>query len=146
MRQFSPVEVAVNRNLLKYAAGTTMFCPECDRIMDAKTTVVATARNGTTVTRCCKCWDVLVAKFFPTTADTLDIVDGRDLWNTKAGRKALFGGQPKAPAPVAPPKTRKALLCVYCGTEYTDRANGPNGEDVACCGEVGHMEWVNETV
>jgi hypothetical protein len=94
MRQFSPLEVTVNRDLLKYAAGRAIFCPQCRKIMDAKTTVIVTTPAGQTWTSCAACWDKVatMARKDARFAE-LDIVDGRDLWNTKAARKHIFGGK-----------------------------------------------------
>jgi hypothetical protein len=45
----------VNRNLLKYAAGTAVTCRGCDDIMDAARTVVVTSPSRTWV-GCARCW------------------------------------------------------------------------------------------
>jgi len=42
----SAVELAVNRELLKYAAGQAMFCPCCKNVMDWRTTTVLTLHRG----------------------------------------------------------------------------------------------------
>lgn len=42
----SAVELTVNRELLKYAAGQTMFCPCCKSVMDWRTTTVLTLHRG----------------------------------------------------------------------------------------------------
>lgn len=42
----SMMERVVNTNLLKYAAGQTMFCPGCKNCMDWRTTTVLTLHQG----------------------------------------------------------------------------------------------------
>lgn len=55
----------VNRQLLKYAAGQAIFCPQCNAIMDCRRTVVATVHRHLegkeeecvqSWTLCAKCW------------------------------------------------------------------------------------------
>ncbi len=51
----------IKRNLLRYAAGRSIFCPYCDVCLDCKRTVVVeitTAKgNQVSKTMCAKCWD-----------------------------------------------------------------------------------------
>ena len=42
----SAVELAVNRELLKYAAGRAVCCPGCGNVMDWRTTTVLTLHQG----------------------------------------------------------------------------------------------------
>lgn len=50
----------IKRNLLRYAAGRSIFCPYCDVCLDCKRTVVVevtTAKgNQVSKTMCDKCW------------------------------------------------------------------------------------------
>lgn len=64
----SIIKTPVESNLLKYAAGQAIFCPNCDNIMDWRRTVVATIhaiKPGAeeqivrSYTVCGKCWDKL---------------------------------------------------------------------------------------
>lgn len=60
------VKKIVNRNLLKYAAGQAIFCPQCNAIMDYRKTVIATIQgikqgesalsNIKTYVICKPCW------------------------------------------------------------------------------------------
>jgi hypothetical protein len=59
------LRAAVNRNLLKFAAGQAIFCQQCNAIMDCKRTVVATIHRHLegkeeeccqSWTLCAKCW------------------------------------------------------------------------------------------
>jgi predicted RNA-binding Zn-ribbon protein involved in translation (DUF1610 family) len=44
---FDPFKQHINRELLKYAAGTHMFCPNCGNVLDWKTVVLIDAfRDG----------------------------------------------------------------------------------------------------
>jgi hypothetical protein len=55
----------VDRNLLKYAAGRTMFCPinGCGKILDWKTTVLVEREDGSHVGTCCAdCFDAAQAQ------------------------------------------------------------------------------------
>jgi hypothetical protein len=73
----------MNRNLLKYAAGTQMFCPLCNVVLDAKRTVNIDA-GKVKKTLCCKCWDNEVKHLIsPATLARCDILDGRVLWSRK---------------------------------------------------------------
>jgi len=50
----------IKRNLLRYAAGRSIFCPYCEVCLDCKRTVVVevtTAKgNQVSKTMCAKCW------------------------------------------------------------------------------------------
>jgi len=50
----------VNNNLLKHAAGTAIFCPQCQSIMDWKRTVLLTLRfesgKEKSYVCCSSCW------------------------------------------------------------------------------------------
>jgi len=61
------LEDELNRNLLLYSAGRVMFCPGCQHLLDARTTVVCSI-HGVSVGQeveqvvstqvvCAKCWD-----------------------------------------------------------------------------------------
>jgi NAD-dependent SIR2 family protein deacetylase len=70
----------INRDLLKFAAGQQMFCPLCERILDAKTTVNV-GRAGASKTVCATCYDgylkpAIVAKG-NNLLDRCDVLDGR---------------------------------------------------------------------
>jgi hypothetical protein len=90
------LEQHVNRQLLRYAAGTAIFCPRCGEIMDCERTVVATVHRKlagkeeeivATYTQCAKCWDKAssvavsavekVARQHPELNARMEIVDGR---------------------------------------------------------------------
>ncbi len=70
----STMQTIVNRNLLKYACSTAMFCG-CDRILDSRRAVLITLPSGKTITACTKCFDAVADKL-PAGAD---IVDARKL-------------------------------------------------------------------
>ena len=77
---FDQLQLTVNRNLLKYAAGQNIFCPLCDRILDAKTTVNIQA--GEVNRTCCSaCFDnELLPKLSQRTLIEADIIDGRSIF------------------------------------------------------------------
>lgn len=49
------MRVTVNRNLLKHACGTAMFCPQCQGILDAPRAVLITGPRGAWIS-CAGCW------------------------------------------------------------------------------------------
>jgi len=87
--------IQLNKSLLKHAAGSTIFCPACNAIMDCRKTVLATVHRTIdgneecvqSITRCGKCWDTVTAKVeasvakvgasHPELKPRLEIVDGR---------------------------------------------------------------------
>jgi RNase P subunit RPR2 len=61
---FSPMQRTIYRNLLKHAAGQTMFCPVCETCLDWKKTVVVDVGGGHLIRVLCRdCWDNKVLPF-----------------------------------------------------------------------------------
>lgn len=74
---FSPMVQKINRDLVKYSAGRSIFCPHCGGIADCKRWVVATIGDRTHGT-CAGCWDKAIAgKKLP---ESIDVLDGRVLF------------------------------------------------------------------
>jgi hypothetical protein len=71
----SPMETQVNRNLLRYACGTKIFC-RCGQVLDAPGAVMISSSARTAVC-CAKCFDAVKTKL----PEGLDILDGRVLWS-----------------------------------------------------------------
>jgi hypothetical protein len=89
----------LNKQLLKHAAGSNMFCPGCDKCLDCKSTVLATIHRTVndgpeeivrSYTLCAKCWDErgpvvrqavdkVVARS-PQLKARLEVVDGREVF------------------------------------------------------------------
>ena len=95
----SEMEQVVNRNLLKYAAGTALFCPCCQTVMDCTRTVTFDViRNGQPLkagmVRCTRCYDSLCTSLSTANGFCFEnVVDGRILF-------PHVENTPKAPAPV----------------------------------------------
>lgn len=69
------VESIVNRNLLKYSAGNSIFCPLCNEIADFRRWVIATSPSGATQRCCCvSCWNELIKDAFVEQLIDWDIV------------------------------------------------------------------------
>ena len=66
-----------NRRILKFAAGTEIFCPKCENLLDWRTTaIISLGPNSSTV--CTKCLDALKAKLGAKINNVaIDILDGR---------------------------------------------------------------------
>lgn len=97
----------VNRNLLKYAAGRAIFCPECHAILDCRSCVIGhhDVFNRECVI-CCSCWDKR-----PDKAAFSDVIDGRQLFTS---------GKPRAPRKPRGKRTFKERLeagLLECGWE-----------------------------
>lgn len=92
------LEKHLNKQLLRYAAGSAILCPNCQTIMDCRRTVVATIHRTVdnnpeecvkSSTLCGSCWDrirpsiqAVVDKLtikHPELKPRLEIVDGRAL-------------------------------------------------------------------
>lgn len=93
------LERHLNRQLLRHAAGSAIFCPRCQVIMDCTRTVVATVHRQLagqpdecvqSFTQCAVCWDKAqsdvraavnrVAAKHPELNARLQVVDGRDVF------------------------------------------------------------------
>lgn len=93
------LEKHLNRNLLKHAAGSAMFCPSCDKCLDCRSTVLATIHRSVddgpeeivrSYTMCAKCWDQRgsvvreaidkVTARNPQLKARLEVVDGRQVF------------------------------------------------------------------
>ncbi len=102
------MKTTVERGLLKHAAGSAIFCPSCQSIMDWKRTVLATvhAKSNSTEekivsswTLCGKCWDKIgsviqegVDKFNATHGANPDS-NGKSAWlEVVDGRSKQFKG------------------------------------------------------
>lgn len=69
------MQTTINKELVKWAAGHVMFCPGCDKILDCRSTVVATHNTGGQAVLCADCWDKKTELYAFS-----EIVDGRKLW------------------------------------------------------------------
>tara|TARA_R110000868_G_scaffold10386_1_gene51101 strand:- start:59 stop:301 length:243 start_codon:yes stop_codon:yes gene_type:complete len=76
------MQTIIKRNLLRYAAGRSIFCPYCDICLDCKRTVVVevtTAKgNQVTKTMCSKCWAAKNEEFRAVVAEhggTMDVME-----------------------------------------------------------------------
>lgn len=73
------MERTVTRNLLKYAAGQTMFCPACDDVLDyRRAALVEIGQNSRCI--CTKCLDRVKSELGEklTANPHIKITDGRD--------------------------------------------------------------------
>jgi len=74
----------VQRNLLKYAAGTAITCPKCGDILDCKRTVLIdiTGDRPRTQVMCTTCWGMAphVMRQHLIGGGVMDVLDGRILW------------------------------------------------------------------
>lgn len=87
----------VNRQLLKYAAGTVMFCPGCGEVLDCRRVVNVTVLHKgevhSSTTLCVGCYDrrkpvldAALAKAPKEQGIELDVVDGREVF-ARAGKR-----------------------------------------------------------
>lgn len=87
----SPMQALVNKNLLKYAAGNAMFCPQCQICMDWKRTTIITVDPGPrerVVVGCSPCMDKALRGAKPkleAAGLSYEVVDGREY--SKRGKK-----------------------------------------------------------
>ena len=80
---FDPMKLSINRKLVKYSAGTAIFCPHCGVIADARHWIVASVGDKT-INTCAPCWDKAIAgKDLP---QSVEVLDGRVLFG-KSKRK-----------------------------------------------------------
>ena len=56
------IETTINRNLLKYAVGSAIFCPSCGEIMDFRRAILWESPSGRTGVNCLPCWNKGLAK------------------------------------------------------------------------------------
>ena len=83
----SYLQLTVARNLVKYAAGRAMFCPKCETVLDAPTTVYADdGDGGHTLILCATCWGKSPGNV---RAGSITVWDGRVLW-AKPQRKFVY--------------------------------------------------------
>lgn len=75
-------EQTIYRKLVEFEAGRRIFCPHCSRVLDARTTIVATSNHGTSVT-CAQCWGKAPMMV---TEGPVQVYDGRALWPKKQRR------------------------------------------------------------
>lgn len=80
----SPMQRTVTRNLLKYAAGQTMFCPGCDQVMDWRQTMILDVTKDSapirTMVLCSPCADKRLPNLEALCKEkglTLEVTDGR---------------------------------------------------------------------
>ncbi len=67
----------INRNLLKHAAGTAIWCPVCENILDHKKTAILTF-NHMEIVRCTPCLDQMKVQLGARLANSaVTILDGR---------------------------------------------------------------------
>lgn len=78
------------RNALKFSVGRQMFCPKCQRVLDAKRAVNVTASTGGERTMCADCWGRGSEFHGKCEAGgfTFDVLDGRALWPAKPRKGA----------------------------------------------------------
>lgn len=76
----------LSKQLLRYAAGSVINCPECGQIMDWRRTVTtefhATTGNTTTYTACTRCWDSCAPRLLEVAARNdieVETIDARDI-------------------------------------------------------------------
>lgn len=82
------LEDTLNHELLCYAVGRALFCPDCNRVLDASGAVLVTARDSgpdapAPGIACADCWDAYRANLRAVDETALlarcDILDGREL-------------------------------------------------------------------
>lgn len=77
------LENHLNGQLLGYAVGKAMFCPDCDRLLDVSDSVLITADEGPAGISCGACWDMRWASLSSVEQAAalvcLDILDGREI-------------------------------------------------------------------
>ena len=80
------------RNALKFSVGRQMFCPKCQRVLDAKRAVNVTTTMGEPreVTVCAECWGHGPERHgkFAIGPAVCDVLDGRALWPRRARKGA----------------------------------------------------------
>jgi hypothetical protein len=81
---FDPLRRTVNRELVRHAAATAVFCPHCGAIMDMASTVLVSASHGRHWVGCAACWG---RGPFQMDAGAWSVLDGR----------ILFARAPRAP-------------------------------------------------
>lgn len=76
------MQAIVNRKLLEYSAGQSIFCPrpECGKVADARHWVLVTLPDGRSGGVCADCWDAVPSA---TRARLAEVLDGRELFNRK---------------------------------------------------------------
>ena len=80
------MEREVNKNLVKYAVGRAIFCPDCEVVLDYRRAVLITGVGKAGIS-CTKCWDKRKAALIKKHGDEwtaailgeLDVLDGRVL-------------------------------------------------------------------
>ncbi len=93
------MQKTVTRNLLKFAAGTAMWCKYCDRILDARRAVLVSASESAGSSplmervMCATCFDKHAMRLAQLAQDrpdvTLKITDGRTLWDAPTATAKL---------------------------------------------------------
>ena len=73
------MERTINRNLLKYSAGRSIFCGQCDEIADCRRWVMIT-HNEDELAMCAPCWDK-ISKGRATPG--FQVLDGRKAFSKK---------------------------------------------------------------
>jgi len=69
----------INRNLLKYSAGRSIFCGQCDAIADCRRWVLV-SHGDEELGMCAPCWDI-ISKGRPTPG--FQVLDGREAFSKK---------------------------------------------------------------
>ena len=76
------MEREITRNLLKYAAGHSIFCNKCNRVLDWKATALIEAKQNdktvASVTCCTKCLDARYEALHQA-IDEINKMDGKDI-------------------------------------------------------------------
>lgn len=73
------MEQTINKNLLKYSAGRSIFCGQCDAIADARRWVLVSHQNDE-LGMCAPCWDKLRAG---RQTPGFQVLDGREVFSKK---------------------------------------------------------------
>ena len=76
------MEKTINRNLVRYSAGTAIFCPHCGNVADMRRWIVATV-NGRTISTFAPCWDKAIEN--KPVPSGVEVLDGRILFSRKKG-------------------------------------------------------------
>jgi len=77
----------MQREIVRYAAGQHIDCPQCGAVLDAAGTVVLT-HGEHSATLCARCYGHPIGSF---TAGAVEVLDGRALWKPSGRSKRALG-------------------------------------------------------
>ena len=88
------MQTTITRNLLKYAAGRSIFCPLCQEVLDCKRTVILEA-GSISKTLCASCWDTTLKPLIEAKGilAKCEVTDGRVWFKRRAAPATLPGEQ-----------------------------------------------------